>query len=439
MLYNLLHLFLYLVGIFIYIISKRKREFIKKRLFSNYDSLEENKEYNWIHCSSVGEINLSDSFIKKLLEEKNEDVLISVFTDTGYNTAKKKYSDIKRIKIIFFPLDNYFKLKKIISKINIKTLFVVETEIWPNLISLVSKKSKVVVINGRISDKSFGKYKKLRFILKNLLEKKIDAYYMQTEVDRDRIIELGANNEKVFVTGNLKFDIECENYSEEEKDELKKIVNPRNKKIFVCGSTRSGEYETLIEAYKNLEDYIMILVPRHLERIPNIEVLLKEKNLSYKKLSDIKPEKLTKIKTDAEMLEGKKNSEVSYNEINNLKIGEEKNGDFDILIVDRMGILRKMYSICDIAFVGGTLVNIGGHSLLEPLFYRKIPIFGKHIGNVRDISKEILRKNIGIQIETAEEILEGIKKIENQKFNIKEIDDFFNKNNRVAEKIMKNL
>ncbi|MGB0404726.1 MAG: hypothetical protein ACPGDB_00860 [Fusobacterium sp.] len=190
---------------------------------------------------------------------------------------------------------------------------------------------------------------------------------------------------------NLKFDIELEDYSKKEKEELKNNIKAGNRKIFVAGSTRTGEAEVLLEVFKHLENYLLVLVPRHLERIPKLEKLIEENKFSFEKFSEIKEEK-------------------------------------DILIVDKMGILRKFYSISDVAFVGGTLVNIGGHSLLEPLYYRKTPIFGKYLQNVKDISKEILKRNIGFKVETSEDILKIIKKIENHEIKNEEIEDFFNKN-----------
>lgn len=402
MIYNFLRLILYIPLIIISLFSRKKRNFIKKRIFQGFRNLKNGKDYIWIHCSSVGEINLSDSLIRKMLLERKEEILITMFTDTGYATAKKKYKTESRINICYFPIDDYFLIRKILSKINVKLLVIVETEIWPNLIKLNSKKGKVILVNGRISDRSYKKYLKLRFITKALLTGRIDKFYMQTEIDADRIKKIGATPSKVSVVGNLKFDIELEDYSKKEKEELKNKIKAGNRKIFVAGSTRTGEDELLLEVFKHLENYLLVLVPRHLERIPKLEKLIEENKFSFEKLSEIKEKK-------------------------------------DILIVDKMGILRKFYSISDIAFVGGTLVNIGGHSLLEPLYYRKTPIFGKYLQNVKDISKEILKRNIGFKVETSEDILKIIKKIENHEIKNEEIENFFNKNKNVADKILKEI
>ena len=401
MIYNLLRILLWIPLKVVMILRPKKRIFIEKRLNQNFEFLKSEKPYIWLHCSSVGEINLSDALIKKLLAEREEDILISIFTDTGYETAQNKYSKEERIKIIYFPLDCKNEIRKILKRIDLKLLILIETEIWPNLISCAKKKGKVILVNGRISDKSFGRYMKLKRILKNVLGK-IDHFYMQTPLDEERIETIGADSEKVSVAGNLKFDIELQNYSEEEKNELKEIIKADGRKIFVAGSTRTGEDEVILDAFGHLKDYMLILVPRHLDRIEKIEDLLIKRKIKFSKYSDC--------------LEGK--SEKS-----------------EVIIVDRMGVLRKFYSVCDTAFVGGTLVNIGGHSLLEPLFYRKTPIFGKYLQNVKDIADEILKRGIGFKVDSSEDIAVSIGEIDNGYVRTDEIENFFKANQNTAQKI----
>ena len=401
MIYNLLRILLWIPLKIVMILRPKKRIFIEKRLNQNFDFLKSEKPYIWLHCSSVGEINLSDALIKKLLTERKEDILISIFTDTGYETAQNKYLKEERIKIIYFPLDCKNEIRKILKKIDLKLLILIETEIWPNLISCAKKKGKVILVNGRISDKSFGRYMKLKRILKNVLGK-IDHFYMQTPLDGERIETIGADSEKVSVAGNLKFDIELQNYSEEEKNELKEIIKADGRKIFVAGSTRTGEDEVILDAFSHLKNYMLILVPRHLERIERIENLLIKRKIKFSKYSDCL---------------------------------ENKSEKSEVIIVDKMGVLRKFYSVCDTAFVGGTLVNIGGHSLLEPLFYRKTPIFGKYLQNVRDIADEILRRGIGFKVDSSEDIAASIGEIDNGHVRIDEIENFFRVNQNTAQKI----
>ncbi len=401
MIYNLIRMLLFIPLQIVLAFRPKKRAFVEKRMNQNFDFLKCEKEYVWVHCSSVGEINLCDALIKKLLSDRTENILISMFTDTGYETAKNKYSKEERIKIIYFPLDSRKELRKIVKRIKLKLLIIIETEIWPNLISIGKSRGKVILVNGRISDRSFKKYMKFKKLLKGIL-KKIDVFFMQTEEDAERIKNIGACAEKVRVTGNLKFDIELQNYSEEEKEELKSLIKAEGRRIFTAGSTRTGEDEIVIDAFKELKNYMLVLVPRHLERVEKIEKLIKEKELSYTKYSDL--------------LEGK---------------GEKS----DIVIVDKMGVLRKFYAVCDAAFVGGTLVNIGGHSLLEPLFYRKTPIFGKYLQNVKDIADEIMKRGIGFRAEGSEDIALSVGEISNGHIKNEEIENFFKANQNVAAKI----
>ncbi|MGL5989112.1 3-deoxy-D-manno-octulosonic acid transferase [Cetobacterium sp.] len=404
MIYNLLRVIFYPFLFLFLLFKSQKRKFIFNRLFQNLSILKRNEKYIWLHCSSVGEVNLSDALIKKIKKNFNDYILITVFTETGYEIALNKYSKDDRISILRFPLDDFFVLKMIFKRINVSKVILIETEIWPNLITLASKVAKVYIVNGRISMKSFPKYKKIIFLLKSIFSK-IDGFFMQSEEDKNRIIQLGANSNKVFVTGNLKFDISFEEFSKKEMLNLKYLIKADSKKIFVAGSTREGEDSILIDISKELKNTLFILVPRHLERIPDIEILLDNSNLKYTKLSN---------------LENHSNSD-----------------NFEVLIVDKMGVLRKFYAIADIVFVGGTLVNIGGHSLLEPLFYGKTPIFGPYLQNVKDISKDILTLRIGHKINNKDEFLNAINLLETNPVSENKIKEFFKSNQNAAEKTIK--
>lgn len=403
MIYNFFRIILYPFLLIFFIFKPKKVNFFTSRIFQDFSSLNDKYPYIWIHCSSVGEVNLCDSLISKLLEKKSEKLLLTVFTDTGFEIAKKKYSSFDEIKIFKFPLDDSFSINRILNRINLKYLLLIETELWPNLINLASKKCKIILINGRISNRSYPRYKKIKFFLTPLF-KKINVFCMQTEEDRKKIVSLGANETSTYALGNLKFDISFPKYSQEEKKYLLKILNALDKKILVAGSIREGEEEILIDVFKNYKNLLLILVPRHLERVEKIENILKKHALSYTKFSHL-------------TFENKNHSSV--------------------VLVDKMGVLRKFYSICDFAFVGGTLVNIGGHSLLEPLYYGKTPIFGPYLQNVREISNEILKLNIGYKIENYKEFIDALNEIQHKKMSEEMIDIFFQQNKNITENILK--
>lgn len=364
------------------------------------------EEYIWVHCSSVGEINLSETLIKKLLDNRKERILLTMFTDTGIGVARDKFVKNERVDIFYFPLDDRKNILDILKRIKLNLLILVETEIWPNLITEIGRKSKVIIVNGRISDRSFRRYQKLSSYLKKIFLY-VDRFYMQSDEDSRRIIEIGAEKSRVETLGNLKFDISFQEYSEDEKRELRELFSVEGRKVFTAGSSRSGEYEILLDTFKEMEDTVLILVPRHIERTPQIEEIVKKYGFTYKKYSEIEQKSL---------------------------------GKTDIVIVDKIGVLRKIYSITDIAFVGGTLVNIGGHSLLEPLFYGKTPIFGPYLQNVKEISKEILELNLGYKVKDTTEFLQAIKNIEkNQEKSYEKIRELFKKNSRTADKIIEKL
>jgi 3-deoxy-D-manno-octulosonic-acid transferase len=385
-------------------IGGKKGEFLKKRLKQDFSSLKK-EEYIWVHCSSVGEINLSETLIKKLLDNRKERILLTMFTDTGIGVARDKFVKNERVDIFYFPLDDRKNILDILKRIKLNLLILVETEIWPNLITEIGKKSKVIIVNGRISDRSFKRYQKLSSYLKKIFLY-VDRFYMQSDEDSRRIIEIGAEKSRVETLGNLKFDISFQKYSDEERKELQSLFNVDSRKVFTAGSSRSGEYEILLDTFKNLKNTLLVLVPRHIERTPKIEEIIKEYGFSYKKYSEL----------------------------------ESKKEKTDIIIVDKIGILRKIYSITDIAFVGGTLVNIGGHSLLEPLFYGKTPIFGPYLQNVKEISREILELGLGYKVTNVNEFLEAIKEIGiKQESSSEKIRELFEKNNRTADKIVERI
>ncbi|MGL4968967.1 MAG: 3-deoxy-D-manno-octulosonic acid transferase, partial [Fusobacteriaceae bacterium] len=260
---------------------------------------------------------------------------------------------------------------------------------------------------GRISDKSIESYRKFRFFLREIF-KKTDYFFMQSEVDKDRIISLGAPAERVENIGNLKFSINFETYSEEELEKTKELITAENREIYVFGSTREYEEEKILPYLKNMkEKRLLIIVPRHLQRVNEIERVLEGNGFSHNKFSDL--------------------------------LQNGRDGKKNALIVDMMGVQRKFYALCHVAFVGGTLVNIGGHSLLEPLFYGKTPVFGPYLNNVKDISRELLLKGLGYEIKKGENfpiIARTILDSEDKKIKIEKL---FRENSKTLEKIVEKI
>ena len=404
--YNILRYFLYgIIGI-VSIFNKKLRIFFSKRLkqdFSKRKFSNNKNEAILIHMSSVGEFNLSRELIDRLIL-KGENVILSIMTDTGKAATEKVYGNNENVTIFYFPLDDYVCLANLFKTYKIKKTVIIETEIWPNLYSVASEKSELYIINGRLTEKKMKSYLKIKGFIKKLLNK-AEKIMVQSDEDRKRYISLGLTDEKVKVYKNLKYSIKYEKISEEAEEKYIRNNIQKDKKIIVCGSTRPGEEKIWLEVFKEIseeKEYQLVLVPRHLDRIDEV----------INEIQQIFPEG--------------ENSKISYS-----LMSEDKKTD--ILVVDKMGVLRDFYQLADFVFVGGTLVDIGGHSILEPLYYGKKPIIGNYYQNIAEIVEDAKKMNFIKIVENKNEIVEYLKKSE-----IVDTSEFFRKNNEI-DKILEEL
>lgn len=404
--YNILRCFLYgIIGI-ISIFNKKLRIFFSKRLKQDFSKRKFSNNQNeaiLIHMSSVGEFNLSRELIDRLIL-KGENVILSIMTDTGKAATEKVYGNNENVTIFYFPLDDYVCLANLFKTYKIKKTVIIETEIWPNLYSVASEKSELYIINGRLTEKKMKSYLKIKGFIKKLLNK-AEKIMVQSDEDRKRYVSLGLTDEKVKVYKNLKYSIKYEKISEEAEEKYIRNNIQKDKKIIVCGSTRPGEEKIWLEVFKEIseeKEYQLVLVPRHLDRIDEV----------INEIQQIFPEG--------------ENSKISYS-----LMSEEKKTD--ILVVDKMGVLRDFYQLADFVFVGGTLVDIGGHSILEPLYYGKKPIIGNYYQNIAEIVEDAKKMNFIKIVENKNEIVEYLKKSE-----IVDTSEFFRKNNEI-DKILEEL
>ena len=415
-LYNLLRILLYFVIMILAIFNGKLLKFFKSRLFQkigNDNFLNKREEATLIHFSSVGEFNLSQELIEKILESgenrKKEKVILSVMTDTGFSAVNKKYSENDNVKVFYFPLDDFFVLRKIYKKYKIKKTIIIETEIWPNLYYFAAKNGKLFIVNGRLTERKLKSYLKFNWFIKNTINR-AEKIMVQSDFDKKRYEKLGISENKIKVYKNLKYSIKYNEISDEKKKYYFDTVLDKNKKIIVCGSTRPDEEKIWLEVLKKINqnnEYQLVLVPRHLERIGEIEKIILE-NFSKKDY-------------------------LLLTEIEKNKINLEAENKKEIVIIDKMGILTDFYQLADFVFVGGTLVNIGGHSILEPLFYGKKPIIGKYFQNIEEIVRDAQELGFIEIVENENEIIEYLKKSEN-------IDTkrFFEKNNEI-DKILNEI
>ena len=408
-LYNLLRVLLYFIIMILSIFNKKLLNFFKTRLFQkmeNNNFLNNNEKAILVHFSSVGEFNLSKELIEKILQvrkgEKDQKVILSVMTDTGFSAVSKIYSEDKNVKIFYFPLDDFFAMKKIYKKYKIEKTIVVETEIWPNLYYFAQKNGQLFIVNGRLTEKKLKSYLKFGWLIRKTLNC-ATKIMVQSIPDKERYERLGIDKNKIKVYKNLKYSIKYNKISNEQKKYYLDTIIDKNKKVIVCGSTRPNEEKIWLEVFKMINidnEYQLVLVPRHLERLGEIENIILEKfsKDDYSLITQIEKEKI------------------------NFKTQDWKK----IIVVDKMGVLTDFYQLADFVFIGGTLVDIGGHSILEPLYYRKKPIIGKYFQNIEEIVKDAKELGFVEIVKNKDEIIEYLKKSEN-------IDtrEFFEKNNEI--------
>ena len=364
--YNLLIIllsiiFLPIIILAFIIVPKFRTGFFQKIGFYNIN-LDKNKPTILFHAVSVGEVNAIENLVKITADNKLADynIVLSTVTKTGHDVAVKKLKDFTS-DIIYFPYDFRVSILSLLKKLNPQKIIIAETEIWPNFVYVTSKKNiELYIINGRISPHSYRGYKKLKFFFSKILSK-YNMIAMQSEIDKDRIIDIGAPKDKVVVMGNLKFDIE-KTLSENEIEDLKNQFGIFDDNLIIASSTHSGEDEIFLETFLNLKnnypDLKLLIAPRHPQRYSYVENLLKKTGLNYGKRSN----KDTFIKND-------------------------------IIMLDTMGELSKIYSICKFTFIGGSFSNTGGHNPLEATIWEKPVLSGPSVFNFKDIYRILSEHN----------------------------------------------
>jgi len=325
-----------------------------------------------LHGVSVGEIVSLENLIKKIKAEfPDYKLVLTTGTVTGQELAHKKYGELADF-ITYFPLDTYKTVEKFLNAINPSIILIAETELWPNFSYCAKEKNiPLYIINGRISDKSYPSYTKIRKFLKLILNC-YTGIFCQSELDAERFIALGAEKSRVEVMKNLKFEIE--------KKPCDIDLKPKGYKVFIAGSTHFGEDEIVLDIYKKLKKEIsnlkLILAPRHLTRLEEVKKLLETNELNYG------------LRTN--------------------------NDDFinkDVILLDTLGELAKIYALCDVAFIGGSFNKTGGHNPLEAIIYSKPVISGPSIKNFRDIYAILERKSAAFVVKNEKEFYNTLKSL----------------------------
>ncbi|MBN2097721.1 MAG: 3-deoxy-D-manno-octulosonic acid transferase, partial [Candidatus Omnitrophica bacterium] len=340
----------------------------------------------WLHAVSVGETQAARPLVEYLkLKYPDSTLVISTVTATANKIAKNLISPNELV--IYSPLDISFVVKKTLDLINPKLLIIAETEIWPNLIvNAASRNVPIVMVNGRISSGSFRNYKLFPCFLRPILLK-INLFAMQTKTDAQRIIELGAEENKVKVTGNMKFDILGSEFVVRSSE----LGLKENEKLFIAGSTHRGEEQVILRAYQDLvkthPDLKLLIAPRHIERVAEIEKLITRFGFRAQRVSAI-------FTTNYEL--------PSF-----AKASEGRRTTNSILILDTIGQLRNLYQLADIVFIGGSLISHGGQNPIEPAYFSKAILFGPDMSNFSSVSETLLKQKAAILVRDAVQLKES--------------------------------
>lgn len=362
----------------------------------------EGKKCVWFHAVSVGEVNLLDPLLRKIKATQPDwDCVISTTTKTGIALARKKYADLT---VFYCPLDFTWAVAAATRRVKPDVLVLAELELWPNLIRAAKKRgAKVTVINGRLSERSFRGYRRIRWFIGQLL-RRIDVIAAQDETYSSRFAALGAEKAQIEVTGSMKFDgaeTDRQNTRTRRLAELTGIG--ADDIIFLAGSTQAPEEEAAIEIFRHLADEFprlkLILVPRHPERFNEVAHLLDESGVSWQRRTRLDAGKRTE-------------GFIPSANVDEPIRRDEPGGSLTprVLLVDVVGELGAWWGTAQIAFVGGSFGNRGGQNMIEPAAYAAAVSFGPNTWNFRDIVAAMLEHQAAVVVRNESELESFIRR-----------------------------
>jgi len=371
---------------------------LSERLGFSYPDLEklpkERASAIWLHAVSVGEALSSVALAKKLKEKYPErPLIVSTTTITGQSIARERmpFADA----VIYFPLDWAFCVKRVLAAVKPAIVIVLETEIWPNFLREAGRSGvPVVFVSGRISDRSFTRYQKwlgrAGFYLRPFLQSAMgnaSAFLMQSERDAERVRELGAPADRVKVNGNLKYDQELPKATPLAEWFEREVNEKKRRPLIVAGSVVANEEPLALIAFGVLQgehrDALLVMAPRKPERFDAAEQYIEDSHQKFIKRSQLS----VALPSGAQ----------AKNEFSELSPGVA------VVLLDTIGELASLYRIADGVFVGGSLVESGGHNILEPAAFGKVPVFGPSMENFADMSQRFVAAEAAVQVESPED------------------------------------
>lgn len=328
----------------------------------------------WLHAVSVGEVSAAVPVLRRVwVSDDRISLFVSTTTETGNRVARQRLADVARA-ILYAPLDFPFCVRMALQAVEPAALVLVETELWPNLICEARRLGvRVGVVNGKISDRTRGAATLVQPLYRAML-RLVEWLCVQSESDAKRTEELGAAREKVTVVGNTKFDeVEREIEPAQRERLMHELGLKEGQFVLVAGSTNPGEEESVLRAHWEIRvrhpDARLIVVPRQLSRVPQIEELVVRQGFPCARLTALR--------------EG---------------TAAAGGGADPVVLVDTMGELAALYSVCTVAFVGGSLIRKGGHNILQPLAAGKPVLFGPFMHKQRTLATMALGAGVGFQV-----------------------------------------
>jgi 3-deoxy-D-manno-octulosonic-acid transferase len=333
----------------------------------------------WIHAVSVGEVLTARALLQELRDRYPRfRIFLSTTTLTGYQVARNNLRYID--DVFYFPFDFAFIVRRTLRLVRPRIFIMMETELWPNLLRACRATGvKTLLVNGRISSRSYPRYKLARPFFKHVLAN-VDRFCMQSEESARRIVDIGADPARVTVTGSLKFDSlegpESVAVPDRGRNRVLRYFRiPPDRPVVIAASTLKGEEEPVLEAFQRVRamrpDALLIIAPRKPERFDDVESLARRTGLNVSRRSE--------LRVDAEPRH-------------------------DIVILDTIGELAQLFQVATVVFVGGSLVDAGGHNILEPAVFGKPIVFGPHMENFAEIARAFLDNGAGIEVKNGREL-----------------------------------
>jgi 3-deoxy-D-manno-octulosonic-acid transferase len=333
----------------------------------------------WIHAVSVGEVLTARALLQELRERYPRlRIFLSTTTITGHQVARNNLQYID--EVFYFPFDFAFIVRRTLRLVRPRLFVMMETELWPNLLRACHARGvKTLLVNGRISSRSYPRYKLARPFFRHVLAH-VERFCMQSEESARRIIDMGADPARVTVTGSLKFDSLERPESSAPGDRgrnrvLRYFRLTADRPVVIAASTLKGEEEPVLEAFQRLRatraNALLIIAPRKPERFDDVERLARRSGLNVARR--------TELRVDAEPRQ-------------------------DIVVLDTIGELAQLFQVATVVFVGGSLVDAGGHNILEPAVFGKPIIFGPYMQNFAEIARAFLDNGAGIEVKGAREL-----------------------------------